>query len=324
MMKKLFLFIAIIMLTATLSAQQIYNGSFEAWTYYTNPDGWGTWSSTIAQYNGNLGDSLYYLASRDTINVPGIYPNDTVSLRLTVDTATLPAQGLDTLAGFASLGGASYIGYPDTPIGLQFGYYPYANKPDSLIFEYKYVPAAGFNDSALIAMTMNRFDSLGDSEVIYIYSSWLINATPQWTHMAVPLTYLQHDTLAPDSIQLIILSSISYPAHPGTTLWIDSISFDASVDIIPDTTGIRNIKSTSGVKAYPNPANSQINIAVQQNEVGSSIRLFDAAGRKVYDGVIDRTGYIIDTRNLAPATYSIVVNSTDRLTIYRGHMAIVH
>ena len=311
-------------MSAAISAQNIYNGNFESWYSPLNPDGWGTWASTVGQLNATVGDSLGRLCMKDSLDHAN-YPNDTNSVRMTVDTITLPAQGLVTLAGFIALGGAYYNALPDTPVGLQFGYYPYSAEPDSLIFEYKYIPAAGFDDTAIVVMTMNRYDSASGTEVMYIDTSWLLSPVSQWTHVAYKLNYLipPGDTLAPDSIQLFVISSL-YQQHRGTTLWLDTIRFDASVDIIYDTTGITNIQNMHGVKAYPNPADGELHVLVQSKDVGSGIELYDADGRQAYHSTIDNTSYIIDTRSLPDGVYSLRVHSTDRLTVYTGRITIVH
>ena len=115
-MKKAFLFFGLVLVTTALSAQQLYNGSFEQWSSFTNPDGWGTWATAIGQFNGVLGDSLGRLVTKDSLDHAN-YPNDTNSVRMTVDTITLPAQGQVTLAGFIAYGGAFYNPPPDTPAG---------------------------------------------------------------------------------------------------------------------------------------------------------------------------------------------------------------
>ena len=326
-MKKVFLFFGLVLFTTVLSAQQLYNGNFELWSSFTNPDGWGTWATAVGQFNGVLGDSLGRLVMKDSLDHAN-YPNDTFSVRMTVDTITMPSQGQVTLAGFIAYGGAFYIAPPDTPAGLHFGYYPYTKKPDSLIFDYKYIPAAGYNDTALVVMTMNRFDSASQSEVMYLSNSWVLDTTSFWTHVSIPIMdyYLVNDTFLPDSIQLIVFSSVASHLHMGTTLWLDTIHFDASVDIIIDTfpLGLTNIQNIKGVKAYPNPANDMLNILVQPSEVGSSIELYDAEGRKVYSGIINSPSYAINTQHLSEGVYSIRVNSTDRLTIYSGRVTVVH
>ena len=324
-MKKVFLFIALAVVTSTVSAQQLYNGSFETWYSRLQPDGWGTWAAAIANYNGVLGDSLNRLVWRDS-TTHASYPNDTLSVRMVVDTCTFPSQGQLTLAGFISLGGAFYVPPPDTAPGLYFGYYPYKKKPDSLIFDYKYIPAAGYFDSAVVVMTMNRFDSIHQAEVMYLYNSWILDTASAWTHHSIPLVgkYAVIDTFAPDSIQLVIISSVASHLHRGTTLWLDSIHFDASVNIIDTPLAVIDFKYINVVNAYPNPASSRLNILVQPSEVGSSIQLYDADGREVYSGIIDRQNYSINTQSLAAGIYSLRIPSSDHITIYCGQVSIVH
>jgi hypothetical protein len=319
-MKKLLLSIALLIPAIAAFAQQPYNGSFNTWYSPTNPDGWGTWATAIGQYNGVLGDSLIRLCRKDSLD-SAPYLHDTTSVRMTVDTITLPSQGQVTLAGFISYGGAFYVPPPDTAPGLYFGYYPYGQFPDSLILDYKYIPAPGTTDSALVIMTMNRFDSVTQSEIFFLSTSWLLMPVDSWTHVAFKLNYQPYDTFTyPDSIQIIVLSSINQ-LHRGTTLWVDSIHFDASVEIINGITDMQNIR---GVKAYPNPANAQLNILVQQSEIGSGIELYDAEGRRAYSDKISSTLSTIDTRCLPAGIYTLRVHSTDRLTIYTGHITVAH
>ena len=321
-MKSIFLFITIALLSSVAIAQQPYNGSFEQWSTRLQPDGWGTWAAVYYVYNNALGDSMMKLAARDS-STHADYPHDTISVRLTVDTVSLPSLGPQTYAGFLSYGGAYYIRPPDTARGLHFGYYPYKKMPDSLIFDYKYIPAPGFTDTALAIMTMQRFDSAIQTEISYLSTSWRIDTASVWTHVAIPLRALYNNTvtLPPDTIQLIFLSSVAYPLHRGTTLWLDSEHFDASINILP--TAINDISHLRGITAYPNPANSAVNILIQQEDAGSSIYIYDASGRSVYSGTLDKLHTTINTQELNDGIYTIRIHSVDHLTIYSGNISIV-
>lgn len=313
------------MLSITLPAQQLYNGGFELWSSPANPDGWGTWASAVGQYNSILGDSLQRLALRDTINFAANNAQDSTSVKLVVDTCSFPSQGLLTLPGFIAYGGAFYAAYPDTPAGLRFGYYPYSKKPDSLIFDYKYVPATANNDSALVIMTMNRYDSALSIEVIYVSQSWLLTPTNTWTHLVLPINYLVTDTLKPDSIQLIFLSSVASAPHRGTALWLDTIHFDAGVDIIDTVnTGIANIGNSAKVKAYPNPSGNSLNVILPQQETGSIIELIDGTGQVLYNAAANTCNNTIDTKTFCEGIYTLRIYSADSLTTYTGRVSILH
>jgi hypothetical protein len=262
-------------------------------------------------------------ARKDSLNTPGIYSGDTSSVRLTVDTITLPSQGLIRLAGFISLGGAFNAVFPDTPVGLRLGYYPYRKYPDSLILDYKYSPVG--IDTALVVMTMIRFDSLSQTEKHYLNNSWTLTSTSGWAHLSIPLVnyYQNIDTFAPDSIQIIVLSSLSARPQIGTTLWLDSIHFDASVNIIDTPLAIHDIDNLKGISAYPNPANDLIHIRVPQSEIGSAIQLYDAGGREVYTATITQSDHVIHTQDLPAGIYTMRVHSTDHLTVYSGRITII-
>jgi len=324
-MKKALLFIAIALSALSMSAQQIYNGSFEHWGYPTNPDGWGTWS-TATSSNTLVSDSMMRFARKDSLSVPGIYTQDTSSVRLTVDTITLPFQGQITLAGFVALGGAYYVPPPDTAPGLYYGFTPYNKKPDSLILDYKYVAAAGFTDTAYVGLYMFRFDSLSQRELTYIDNSWYLYPTSGWVHLAIPLANLyQTVDSVPDSMQVIIISSVSSTLHIGTTLWIDSIHFDASVNLPLDTppAGIIDVSHLRGITAYPNPASESIHILAEPAEVGSTAQLYDADGRQVYTGKIDAPEFIIPSQNMPPGIYTLRVYSNDHITVYSGRITVI-
>ena len=119
---------------------------------------------------------------------------------------------------------------------------------------------------------------------------------------------------------LFFSSSDTGAATFGSTLWVDAIHFDASVNI---ANGIEQLTGTiSGVNVFPNPATDRINVAIQADEVGSQIQLFDMEGREVYSAILSSTSATIDTRSLQAGVYSIRVNSIDKMTTYKGKIAV--
>jgi hypothetical protein len=318
-MKKLLLFVSLVLSMSALSAQQIPNGSFRYWSGSYAPDGWGTWA-TATSFTGSVADTLSKLAVVDSFS--GDYITDSATLMLTVDTVNLPSQGKVTLAGFASLGGAYYVG-PPTGAGLQFGFLAYAQRPDTLYADYRFLPTLGHSDTALIVVSLTKFDTLSHSRLSILSRSFPLTSAVQWQRNAsFPLSPYYADTLHPDSIQLIIYSSVSAAPSKGTTLWIDSLHFDASVNILP--TGIADISSVNGVTVYPNPSSSELHVAIGEKEQGSLIKLYNASGQIVYDGKLNQLRSIIDISPLASGVYTIRIASADRITVYRGSISIVH
>lgn len=323
-MKKLLSLFSLLLLFTSLSAQQIPNGSYQYWSSTYAPDGWGTWASALSNINAATAISLSKLAQRDTF--AGDYITDSSTLRLSVDTATFPFQGAVTLAGFASLGGAFYAA-PPNGAGLQYGYMAYTRKPDTLYADYKLIPAAGFNDTALIVVALTKWDTLSHSRLPILSVSIELSASSQWQrNVAFPIGDYYNtslpDSLPPDSMQVIIYSSVSaYPSR-GTTLWIDSMRFDASVTAV--ATGITDVGAIKGVAVYPNPANDKLEIGIEEKEIGSAVTLFNASGQNVYTGRLQRQLSDIDTRTFPPGTYTLRISSNDHLTTFRSSVTIVH
>lgn len=298
---------------AQLYAQQLPNVSFESWSSALAPDAWGTWGGAISAL-----PSLGRLVTRDTM--PGNRTNGKSSMKLIVDTMTLPAQGFSTISGFASLGGASY--HQSSQLnGIQFGYYRYAVRPDSLFFDYKYLPAAGYTDSALISVLLSRFDTATKTRKYLLNFTQVIDSSSQWRTRVIPLIPLYDQTVvgAPDSLQIILYSSYS-AAHAGTTLWIDSLHFDASV--VP-VTGISDMSIKQGVMAYPNPADAELHILTQPAQQGAELSVYDMSGREIYKAGVEKQTTTIDTHTWAQGSYLIQLLSADQLTRYRGRVQIV-
>ena len=320
-MRKLLSLLLITIASSTIYAQQIPNGSFKYWGSAYTPDGWGTWASAIAPYNNASALSLSKLATKDTAAQD--YPRDSATLKLTVDTVTLPSQGLITLAGFASLGGSGYTGPPNGS-GLTFGYLSYTAKPDTLFFDYKYTTPAA-SDTAAIIMILTGFDSASNMHTTYLVQTWLLPPASQWRrNNAISLLNLYNPGLIghPDSLQLIFYSSVSSSPHIGTTLWIDSLHFDASVN--PPTVGVSYLNDyDNSVYAFPNPSHGSLAIDIPSRCRGSKVKLMDMEGREVYSGYLSDTHNLISTSGLPSGSYSLTIYSTDGLTRYRGRVGIL-
>ena len=321
-MKKVFVLCALIGVCLAAVAQQVPNGSFYYWNNIWNPNGWGTWASAISAHNQALADSAVSLAQRDT--TAGYYPSDTSSLRLAVDTLRLPGYGRVTISGFAALGGASYI-TSSTGNGLQMGYMPYTRRPDTLYLDYRMTRPTGATDMPVVSVGLTHWDTLSHSRLELLSEAFTLPPDSVWQYnVAIPLIdYYNNypDSIAPDSLQIIFFASGA--AHPtlGTTLWLDSVRFDASV--VPVTTGLPAPGLIHDVAIWPNPANMQLYIGLREKEIGDSLEIYDAAGRKVYQGPLPDRVNTIPLDMLPPGDYSLRIRSRDGLTTYRSQVAVV-
>ncbi len=321
-MKKVLVLCVLACMALAVSAQQVPNGSFYYWNNILAPNGWGTWASAISNANPALADTAAKLAQRDT--TADYYPSDTATLRLTVDTLRLPGYGRVTLSGFAALGGASYTA-PPTGVGLRMGYMPYKIKPDTLYFDYKMIAAAGAHDTPMVSIGLTHWDTLSRSRFELLSEAFVLAPDSQWQYnVAIPLIDYYDlgypDSIYPDSLQIIFFASSA--AHPtiGTTLWLDSVRFDASV--IPTATGVADLSTIHGVAIWPNPAQEQLYIGLDESEVNSTLEIYDASGRRVYQGRLPDRVNTISAEALAPGIYSLRIHSRDGITTYRSQITI--
>ncbi|MCW3128132.1 MAG: C-terminal target protein [Bacteroidetes bacterium] len=294
-MKKIFILFAGIGLSLGVAAQQVPNGGFENWNDSLNPIGW----NTLANYYAPL--SVY--AVRDTL--PQTHTEGLASIKMHTDTV----GGQGQLRSYLGLGTITLAVGPPTYSGVA-----YAKKPDTLFFDYAYQPGVGLDTAQVVVNFFQAGVSIfGGARTFHIPPA------PTGGSLAFPLTSFYTGSGAPDTLSIIFKSGKSPGAEFNSTLWLDNVHFDASVVL-----GIPDAAPAAGVSAYPNPANSTINIAVAPNEVGSHIQLIDMAGREVYNGTLNSATSSIDTRNLASGLYAIHVSSVDHLTVYKGSISVAH
>jgi len=67
------------------------------------------------------------------------------------------------------------------------------------------------------------------------------------------------------------------------------------------------------LKIYPNPANNKINVSIDDNIVGN-LKIYDVLGRLVFSTYINGDQKQIDISNLSKGTYSIKIDSQNRIT----------
>jgi hypothetical protein len=314
-MKKVFtIFAAIALSASTAFAQQVPNGGFENWTSgNVAPLDWGTFGNLTGP--GAQGLTAPWFAVKDT--TPGNHVGGLASLKLITD--TLPA-----FAGGTNLSSVACLGVLSLDAMQNFGYsgVPYTKRPDTLYFSYKYAPAIAA-DTAAMEFYLQKNDTSLLGGYGYAILKQISATGGQFVNVAIPLIQYYSSAEMPDTLQMLFFSSTDSAGTAqgttfGSTLWIDAIHFEASI-----STGLEPlIGEVKGVNAYPNPASAQVHIAVQADEVGSQVQLFDMQGRMVYTGVINSANYTIDTHSFEAGDYAIRVNSIDHLTTYKGKIAI--
>lgn len=299
-MKKIFILIAASIMTLGASAQQVPNGGFENWNDSINPIGWNTLANLFgAQYS--------YFAVKDTsaqAHVAG-----SVTLKMT----TSAVNGQGTLRSYVGLG---TIGGAGTPT---FTGAAYTKRPDTLYMAYAYFsgngPTGADTGQVLINLTQAGTSLFGGTQTFLLPPS-------NGGFLAFPLTGLYTLPGAPDTLSIVFKSGKSASGTElGSTLYLDEVHFDASVDA---ATGINDVNPSAMVSTYPNPANNTINVAVHNEEIGSMVQLTDLGGRTVYTGTLSGATTAINVSTLPAGIYAINIRSNDHLTIYKGKISVAH
>lgn len=311
-MKRIFTLIAGVALSLTALAQQVPNGSFEVWDSsgtHTYPRSWSTFDNIAFPGGGGLAG----FAFKDSSHVQG-----TFSMKLVTGTVpTGPSSSL-LVPSMAGLGAGTY------GRGISFTGIPYTKRVDTIFYAAKYVPATP-GDTALMVFNLKKNGTSLFGGKLYLGQP---TTSGNWGYYYFPLekgttnNYTDLTTM-PDTLELYFISSTDTSrATVGSALYVDALSFDVAVNTVNSIEDLNG--KIVGVNTYPNPANAQINVAIEESEIGSQIQLFDMAGREVYNGVLSKVTTAIDTKSFENGIYAIHVKSTDNLTTYKGKITVAH
>lgn len=259
------------------------NGSFETWTTDTlnYPYNW------YVTYPG---------VTRSTDYHTGAY---------SIQVATVNSPQLGVTAGQASTG---Y--YPQNCHSFcnEQGGQPYTQKTDTLEFWYKYFPVS--TDTANINVNFIK-SGLG----INCCTGYnMFGTVSSWTYVTIPFSYGTSPDTAIVSIQCSShnhdTTQSQYLPYVGTILRIDGLTFASQKAVL----GINNPKPADGLKVYPNPASTQVNVDL--SDVSGSLQtlaMYDMSGRmissKSYNGVAHNTIETMDISTLSIGMYLIEVTT---------------
>lgn len=312
-MKKILLILSALMVTGLchLSAQLI-DANFETWhsdyvAINTNDPNSGNGSSGWWDFNFD-NESFIFGASPVTVFEGSSNPSPEDSSHYAVivsATMTQKTYGLISGYGFSypQTNGALFTAYLDInpqdsiPVTFKLGI-PFTKKIDTLTFWYRYIPNG--SDTCSCTVTLSHY-SHGASHLIG-GGLWTDTAKKtMWTKASVPITY---DSIysTPDTAY-ILLSACSLFTNgkpkPGDTLDVDNINYHIS-----RTAGIDNINAYhDNVTIYPNPAQTNINIAISGFYLATHITVYDITGRVVGAYLINHNFLTIDTQSYPNGLY---------------------
>ncbi len=299
MKKSLFLF-AILSMTfyQTISAQDtIPNPSFENWInsgVYDEPAGWTTGNSIV----GNL---------IQTIQKSSDASDGSFSLKMT---SMYFALGGVTIPGVATTGSISL----DANFNPTFsGGTPFNKVPAALTGMYKHSPGA-VGDSAAISLTFTKNDSVNDTFlVVAVGASFYADTVNTWTPFVVPIMKLL--PMNPDSLLILITSSISSSPPQGGTLWIDDLGFTWPA-------GIQNPNSQLVLNLFPNPASDYLNIAVSEFRPGLHLDVYNLLGENLIQSHINGKLQQINISTLNNGLYIYRLMDSDGIILNSGKFQV--
>ena len=269
------------------SAQNITNGGFETWTGNpSHPTGWCSPESLA-------GLSLGLLSKDQTVSghVEGLS-----AAKLKTDSAQTPF-GMLLLNGFLSLGTGSFdAGATDPSTALNYYGTPFAFRPDSIMYSYKYAPVASDNGEAAVYLLKNGNDVGGGSFN-------LASTAGNWMTKTQEIVYV--NTNIPDTLFVFFNASAGDSATKNSTLWVDGVKF---IYVTPSSVG-NEIASTLEISVGPNPATCVLNLFSEKNIFGSTVEVLDVQGKLVMSSILEKNQ--LNVSSLQNGNYFLRMTNVD-------------
>ena len=293
---------AIISITVMTAQQQIPNGGFEHWSVAgqgEDPD--SLWYSV-----NQLTNSITYpvLVSKSTDAYAGEF-----ALYIESDTATLPPPAgnntLDTLSGFIGL---NFNFNQGTSLGI-----PFTDRPDCISTYLKANIPTGDTSSIIVTLS-NTNGVAGEAKII------LSNNVSAYTNHTAPINYINAEN--PETLAITIfagdgelpIQNAQSNLHPlpNNNLWVDEMKFIYGAAC---TVGTNNFNFKEKPKVYPNPAKDLITIETGHlNFNDINFKIFDLAGKSVYQSNLNAEKIDVDISFLNPGIYYLTIYS-DKLKL---------
>lgn len=284
MKTNIIIFLLIIGYSVKVEAQTCFdNGGFEIWEDkggYSNPKYWHTLNA-LAQF-GFEPTTIVSAASHQGANA---------ALLLSTENAFQNLPGI--LASGPIL---DENGQPDFSL-IKI---PFAARPKSMSFYFKYIP--GPSDSCNVYMALTKWnsstqttDTIGEA----VFSSG--DTVSDYRKVTIEFEY--YSSQMPDSAMVIIASSFDgFDPVIGSALYIDDFSIEFN-------TGIPQFySSTLAVTLYPNPTQGQLQLTTSDTEV--DIAIVNSLGQTVWLTEHHQTNQPLDLSVLANGLYMIQITSS--------------
>lgn len=248
---------------------QIPNGGFETWTAsgggYDDPNGWITWNAVTYPIGGSLSCEE---------GTPGAVGASFAKV------TTQNVTGVGTLPGLIFTGDMTAPGFP------------YDQRPDAMNGQYQYDIPAG--DGGTITVSLTRWNA-GSQESI---GGGVLSITPgtltSWTDFSIPIAYFS--SAYPDTAVVTVMSSTG-GGVPGSTVWVDDLSFGA-------LSSVGEVNTASFVLT-PTLTSGPLNISAGQEL--AEVSLLDMSGRLVSTQKLTGRTFQTDVQALPAGVYMVRV-----------------
>jgi hypothetical protein len=280
-MKKITLFLTLLLFVFQSNAQTLPNSGFENWVNASTPQNWAV------NYSGTVGGILpltFSFGVRTLDAHSGTYALKVSPALLSVGNITMPGfVQLGTVGSFnidmALLTALSNLDFsnldPSSLASLQSLIskgVPMSESPSEVKFWYKFLPD-GTDEATVNVITTKWNPLLGVSDVVASGSTTIRGLMTQYTEMNVAMS-LSGASPVCDTIRVII-SAGGATASVATEFLVDDFTLKFN------TWGI-NDNATQKLRVYPNPAKQYFMVEVIDNEVNNVVELFDSFGKLVF------------------------------------------
>ncbi len=276
----------------SVNAQQLNNSGLNDWSALA-PTDWATFEGTIGQPFG--------LATKDTADkVEG-----TASAAIKTDSIQAGPSKL-LVSGVISSGTATYA-----PPNFIFNGAPFAFRPDTLFFAFKYVPGAG-GDTAALQIYLTKNDTID-----VIAGGVTIPAAAQWSLIYVPLATAYLNSQTPTELALQFYSSAGV-GKQGSLLKVDAIRFG----YVNLPSALQQIADELDVNVFPNPASNQVNIKAASDMSGYYFEMVDMSGRIVISENLSGTSAAVNVSELTKGNYIYRISDANGIILNRSQISI--
>lgn len=279
-MKKTLLFgllISFAIGSAFSQEQQVPNGGFEDWDDsqgYLNPVGWDSSNKGTSFVGVNI--------VKDTTDAAS------GSMSAFLGSHIIPPY---VIPGAMTLGSFD-IDYQTFSATMNGGI-PFTDRPLSLKGSYKNYPAAG-DSTTIVTIFTKWMPAKGKRDTIGFGGMYSKETIDTWTTFSIPIYFFNEDD-APDTMNIIVVSSNMLNPNKDSYMFIDNLSFEYPA-------GINEQEFLIETSVFPNPATDKVTFSFEK-DIRAEIQIYSNDGQLVYTTFVDGNKQKADLSQLSSGTY---------------------